>query len=95
MDEEPVITRTTWAIENASHVILRELVFNDCPSPSIVIGPRASDNLVQNNRFLNCPRLHGDLSERTTWERTPARHTAAIIDAEAIVKRFADAAKGY
>jgi len=52
--QEPVISKTTWTLDGASHLVLEQLTFRECTC-ALDFRNGASDNIVRGCRFLDCP----------------------------------------
>jgi len=76
-NQEPIIKDTTWRLEGASHVVLEGLTFEDC-SPAILFAKGASDNVVRNNHFKNCPPRGRGNYERAILGAGPDSHRNRI-----------------
>ncbi|HJN17362.1 MAG TPA: right-handed parallel beta-helix repeat-containing protein, partial [Armatimonadota bacterium] len=74
---QPIVSRTTWTITDASHIVIQGLTFRNC-SPGLVIGPNASDNAVEDCRFENCPPKGHHGYERAIVGQAPGAHRNRI-----------------
>jgi len=77
-DKKAVIQGKTLRLEECSFLIIQNLTFQNL-SPAIYFGENASDILVQNNDFIDCPPKGAGPYEKAILGQGPNSHRNRII----------------
>jgi hypothetical protein len=78
--DEATILAARWQLKSTHHLILEDLVFQDCPGPALLIGPDASDVIIRRCRFQNCPPPDSEPYEKAIFVEGTGNHRIHIED---------------